>query len=64
MGLDSYFVECLLDAKPDVIKQVNEVRGALRFCGKCRRNVRSRASVAYWPLRVNGAAGKMELVNW
>ena len=46
----------------DIIKEVNEIRRAVRLCGKGQQLVQSHVSEAYSPVRVTGMAENMGLI--
>ena len=52
----------LLGTNMDIIKEVNEIRRAVRLYGKGQQIVQSHVSEAYSPVRVTGMADKMGLI--
>ena len=55
-------VNWLLGNNMDIIKEVNEIRRAVRLYGKGQQDVQSHVSEAYSPVRVTGMADKMGLI--
>ena len=62
LGFSADVVNWLLGDDLDIIKEVNEIRRAVRLYGKGQQLVQSHVSEAYSPVRVTGMAEKMGLI--
>ena len=62
VGFNVDLVDWLLDSNLDIIKELNEVRRAVRLYGKGQQQVQAHATEAYSPVRVTGMAEKMGLI--
>ena len=62
LGLCGGVVNWLLGNNMDIIKEVNEIRRAVRLYGKGQHVVQSHVSESYSPVRVTGMADKMGLI--
>ena len=62
LGFCGDVVNWLLGDNLDIIKEVNEIRRAVRLYGKGQQLVQSHVSEAYSPVRVTGMAEKMGLI--
>ena len=62
LGFCGEVVNWLLGNNMDIVKEVNEIRRAVRIYGKGQQVVQSHVSEAYSPVRVTGMAEKMGLI--
>ena len=62
LGFCGEVVNWLLGTNMDIIKEVNEIRRAVRLYGKGQQIAQSHVSEAYSPVRVTGMAEKVGLI--
>ena len=62
LGFCGEVVNWLLGTNMDIIREVNEIRRAVRLYGKGQQIVQSHVSAAYSPVRATGMADKIGLI--